>query len=80
MIMTKNTRAQATIPYRDTRNLSCLAWTSPHRGAINNKNRQQLARVLRISHGIARAIENLRELRLSLVPCPDPRERVLAEV
>jgi len=59
MSMTKNKRSQAAIPHQDMRNLSCPAWFSLPRGAFNNKNRRDLARIRRISHGIARAIENL---------------------
>jgi hypothetical protein len=75
--MTKNERAQAAIPHQDTRNLSCHARFSSPRGEVNEQNRREFARTRRIRHGVARAIENLRGLRLSLVPYPGPRERVL---
>jgi hypothetical protein len=75
--MTKNERAQAAIPHQDTRNLNCPAWFSLARGARDHKNRRELARIGRNSHGTARAFENLRGVRLSLVPCPDPRNGVL---
>jgi len=75
--MTKNERAQAKIPHQDTRNLSCSAWLSSPRGADENKGRRELARIRRMSHGFARAIEDLRRVRLSLVPRSEPRDRLL---
>ena len=78
--MTKNETARATIPHQDTRNLSWSAWLSSPRGAIKNKSRREFAQIRRNRHGFARAIENLRRVRLSLVPRPDPRERLLPSV
>jgi hypothetical protein len=78
MSMTKNERTQAAIPHQDMRNLSCRArFSSPRGTAVENKSRRELARIRRISHGNARAIEGLRGVRLSLVPRPNPWECVL---
>jgi hypothetical protein len=69
VVMTKNKRAQAAIPHQGRRNLSCLAWFSSPRGTTSTtKVRREMKQKWRISHGNARAIESLRELRLSLVP------------
>jgi len=70
--MTKIERAKTAIPHQDMRNLSCRAWFSSPRGATNSKRRPELLRIRRNSHGIARAIENLRGVQLSLVPRPNP--------
>jgi hypothetical protein len=78
--MTKNERARAAIRHQDMRNLSCRAARSSPRGAAYRKSRRELARIRRISHGIARAFENLRRVRLSLVPGPDSRGSVLPQV
>lgn len=75
----KNVRIQAPIDHQDTRNLSCRARFSSPRGATNKASRE-LARTRRIRHGIARAIENLRGLRLSLVPGSNPRGCLLFPV
>ena len=80
MSMTKNERAQAAVAHQGKRNLSCRAWSSSPRGAANRKIRRELARIRRISHGVARAFENLRRVRLSLVPGPDSRERLLSQM
>ena len=69
--MTKNETARATIPHQDTRNLSWCAWLSSPRGAIKNKSRREFAQIRRNRHGFARAIENLRGMRMSLVPLPN---------
>src|SRR5271157_1916251 len=81
MSMTKNEGTQAAIPHQDTRNLSCRAWFSSPRGkTMKKQSRREKTRTRRFSHGIARAIESLRGLRLSLVPRPDPGECVLPGV
>jgi hypothetical protein len=81
MSMTKNERAKAAIPHQDMRNLSCPAWFSSPRGTTDTKKvRREKMRPRRNSHGIARAIENLRGVRLSLVPCPDSRKCLLPGV
>ncbi len=81
MVMTDNKRAQVAIPHQDRRNLSCLAWFSSPRGTTCNTSlRREMKQVRRISHGSARAIEGLRRMRLSLVPCPDTRQCVLQRV
>jgi hypothetical protein len=71
MSMTKNERRQAAIPHQDTRNLSSPAWfSSPRRKTVSKRNRRVMSEIRRFSHGIARAIESLRGVRLSLVPRP----------
>jgi hypothetical protein len=80
MSMTKNERAQAAIPHQDTRNLSCRAWVSSPRGAMKNKTVGSWLGVRRKRHGIARATENLRGMRLSLVSQPEPGRRLLLQV
>jgi hypothetical protein len=81
VVMTENKRAQAAIPHQDMRNLSCLAWFSSPRGTTSSKKlRRAMKLIRRNSHGNARAIEDLRGVRLSLVPHPDPRECVLQGV
>jgi hypothetical protein len=60
VIMTTNKRAQAAIPHQDRRNLSCLAWFSSPRGTTSTKKvRREMKQIWRISHGNARAIEDL---------------------
>ena len=78
--MTKNERAPAAIPHQDMRNLRSPAWLSVPRGAQNNRGRRELLQTRRNRHGFARAIENLRGVRLSLVPRPDSRECLLPGV
>ena len=81
MSMTKNEGAQAAIPHQGIRNLSCRAWFSSPRGTtMTNKNRREKTRTRRFSHGIARTVEGLRGMRLSLVSRPNPRECVLQGV
>ena len=78
VVMTKNERAQAAIPHQDKRNLSCLAWFSSPRGATcTTQLRREMKSIRRISHGNARSIESLRELRLPLVPTSNSRECLL---
>jgi len=72
MSMTNNMRAKTVIPQQDGRILSCLDWFSTPRGTTETKKIQrEMTQLRRNSHGCARAIENLRRVRLSLVPCPD---------
>ena len=81
MVMTTNKRAQAAIPHQDRRNLSCLAWFSSPRGTTSTtKLRREMKQARRIGHGNARAIEDLRGVRLSLVPFPNSRKCVLQGV
>ncbi len=78
MSMTKNEGRQAAISHRDIRILSSYAWfPSPRRIEMVEQKRREKMWSRRIRHGIARAIEDLRGLRLSLVPGPDPRECLL---
>ena len=75
--MTNDKGAQAAIPHQDKRNLSCRAWFSLPRDVFYRYSRRDFGELRRLSHGIARAIESMRRVRLSLVSCPDPRERLL---
>lgn len=71
-IMTKNERSQAAIPHQGMRILSCVAWFfSPRGTAVTKNNRRERTKLRRNVHGIARAIENLRRVRLPLVSRPD---------
>jgi len=79
--MTKNERAKAAIPHQGIRILSCSAWFSSPRGKTDNKEvRREKTQLRRNSHGIVRAIESLRRVRLSLVPRPDSRHCLLPGV
>ena len=66
--MTTHEGAQAAIPHQGHRNLSCRAWFSSPRGkATVNTFRRAKERRWRNRHGIVRAIEGLRGVRMSLV-------------
>jgi hypothetical protein len=81
MSMTKNQKTQAAIPHQDIRILNCLArFSSPRGRTMQYSDRRVATRLRRNSHGVARAIEGLRGLRRSLVPCPDPWQHLLPEV
>ena len=78
MSMTTNERSRPAIPHQGARNLSSRAWISLPRGrTATNESRRELAGRRRTRHGIARAIEGLRGVRLPLVPDPGSRQRVL---
>src|ERR1035437_6554634 len=78
MSMTKNERIRAAIPHQGTRTLSSYArFFLPRGDKMLKQSRRERTGIWRFRHGIARAIENLRGVRLSLVPRPDPRECVL---
>src|ERR1035438_2746660 len=78
MSMTKNERIPEAIPHQGTRTLNSHTRFFPTRGYETLKQvRREQTRTWRISHGFARALENLRGVRLSLVPRPDPRECLL---
>ena len=80
-VMTDNKRAQVAIPHQNGRNLSCLAWfSSPRRVTCNTNLRRETKQRRRISHGSARAIKNMRRVRLPLVSGPDRRKRLLQGV
>jgi hypothetical protein len=72
-IMSKNKRSQAAVPHQDVRILSCFAWFFSPRGTAVTKNirRERTQKQRRNVHGIARAIENLRGVRMPLVPRPN---------
>jgi hypothetical protein len=81
MSMTKNERIRAAIPHQGTRILSSHArFFLPWGNRLSKQNPRERTGNWRIRHGIARAIENLRGMRLSLVPRPDPRERLLQKL
>ena len=74
MNKTKNEGTQVAILHRGIRIPICPAWFSSPRGKrMSEHRRRERTRTRRSNHGIARAIENLRRVRLSLVPCPVPR-------
>jgi hypothetical protein len=78
MSMTKNERIPAAIPHQGARTLSsCIRYFLTRGNKTLKQGRREKTRTWRIGHGIARAFENLRRVRLSLVPRPDTRERVL---
>jgi hypothetical protein len=78
MSMTKNERIPEAIPHQGTRTLNSFTRFFLTRGNKTLKQvRREKTRRWRIRHGFARAIENLRGVRLSLVPRPDPRECLL---
>jgi hypothetical protein len=63
--MTTHEGAQAAIPHQGYKNPSCQAWfSSPRRKAITNRVRRAKERIRRNRHGTARAIENLRGVRI----------------
>ncbi|MGO9636975.1 MAG: hypothetical protein ACLPXT_13135 [Terracidiphilus sp.] len=78
MSMTNNERIPEAIPHQGARTLSSRNRFFLTRG---NKTfvqiRREKTRTWRFRHGVARAFENLRGVRLSLVPRPNPRECVL---
>lgn len=81
MSMTTNKGTRTAIPHRDTRNLSCRTrLSSPRRTTSCIKLPRDTTELRRIRHGCARAIENLRRVRLSLVPSPHHRECLLQAV
>jgi hypothetical protein len=78
MSMTKNERIPAAIPHQGARTLSsCIRYFLTRGYKTLKQGRREKTRTWRFRHGIARAFENLRGVRLSLVPCPDTRERLL---
>jgi hypothetical protein len=78
MSMTRNERRQTAVPYQDIRILNSLAWfSSPRRFKKKKQSRREKTLSGRIRHGIARAIEDLRGVRLPLVSGPESGERVL---
>jgi hypothetical protein len=79
VVMTiRNKRAQAAVPHQVTRNLSCLAWFSSPRGiTCKTRIRRETKHTWRISHGNARSFENLRGLRLPLVPATNAGKHLL---
>ncbi len=78
VVMTINERAQAAIPHQDRRSLSCPAWFPSPRGiTCTTQLCREMKSIRRISHGNARSIESLRELRLPLVPASNSRECIL---
>jgi hypothetical protein len=78
MSMTKSERIPAAIPHQGARTLSSRIRYFLTRGYKTLKQgRREKTRTWRFRHGFARAIENLRRVRLSLVPQPDSRECLL---
>jgi hypothetical protein len=78
MSMTNNERTRSAIPHQSIRILSCpCRFFSPWRQKNNRPARREKKTIRRIRHGVARAIEDLRRMRLSLVPHPDSGNRLL---
>jgi hypothetical protein len=78
MYMTKNEKTRAAIPHQDARNLSSRSrFFLPRGNRMSKQGRRETTEKRRIRHGIARALENLRGVRLSLVPRPNPGECLL---
>jgi hypothetical protein len=77
--MTLNEGIRRNLLHRDTRipNRSALFLSPRHKQKKNQKSRDFLGRT---SHGVARATESLRELRVSLVPRFEPRKCLLPTV
>lgn len=76
--MTPNGGDQVAIPHQSNRILSCPAWLfSPWRQAHEVGDCQEKKAKRRNRHGVARAIESLRRVRMSLVPRSNRRERLL---
>ena len=81
MSMTKTRECRRQSPNQGTRILSCGIWFSLPRGnEVNKKVRREIEVSRRSIDGIARAIESLRGVRMSLVPRPNNRECLLSEV
>jgi hypothetical protein len=81
MSMTTNKRIRTVIPHQSMRILSChVRFFSPRRQADTNCVRPEMKEKRSIGHGVARAIEDLRGVRMSLVPHSNPRERLLQDV
>jgi hypothetical protein len=57
--------------------ICAMYMTTIERIRMSKQNRRETTRIRRIRHGIARALENLRGVRLSLVPRPGPGECLL---
>ena len=71
IMMTITARVQATTVHQGTRTLSAAAWLLSPRPTANRKlNEREKAIIWGIGHGIVRAIEDLRGLRVPLVPRP----------
>jgi hypothetical protein len=64
---------------RENPELPCLVLFTPRKTDMKEIRREKTQQ-RRISHGIARAIEDLRRVWMSLVPCPDSRYRLLPGV
>ena len=81
MNMTSNERIRSAVPYQGIRTLNCRHRFFLPRGRETLKlDRRESTRKRRIRHGIARAFEDLRRVRMSLVPRSDPRECLLPGV
>ena len=77
-VMTKRAGTRKAIPHQDGRIPSrLLLFHSPRGTTRSTKTQRDAAGLRRKSHGIARSIEGLRGLRLSLVPRPNSRNCLL---
>jgi hypothetical protein len=80
MNMTHNEGGQPAIFYQGIRILRSFGWPPLRQQTKISKKRRRVTKTIRRSHGFVRAIEDLRRLRLSLVPKPDSRECLLQGV
>jgi hypothetical protein len=79
--MTKTKGKRQDLLHQDTRNLSSLAcFLSPRRKQESKQYRREVVALEKTSHGVVRAIESLRRLRMSLVPRLEPWECLLPAV
>ncbi len=78
MSMTKKRESEGGNPPSGRKNpeLLCLVLSTPREKRCKEFRRDKM-RIRRISHGNARATENLRRVRMSLVPCPGSRHCLL---
>ncbi len=81
MSMTKKRESEGGNPPsgRENPELLCLVFSTPRKNRYKEVRRDEKG-IRRISHGIARATESLRGVRLSLVPRPDPGQCLLPGV
>ena len=79
MNMRTNERRRAMTLHKAERiSVAMPAFLSPRRTAMTNRTLGEPR--WRVGHGVARAIKDLRRVRLSLVPRPDPGQRVLQKL
>jgi len=78
MSMTQGESKRLAIPHQGIRTLSSHAcFSSPRGKMLTKQNRREKEHLRRLRHGVARAIEDLRRVRMSLVPLPNTGKRLL---